>query len=50
MRNKSFPHYRQLGVSDCDPTSLRMIAKFYGLNYSQDMALIDKAISLKEVN
>jgi len=31
---KSFPHYRQLDAMDCGPTCLRMIAKYYGRNYS----------------
>ena len=31
---KPFPHYTQLDSMDCGPTSLRMIAKFYGKNYS----------------
>lgn len=37
MKNKRFPHYKQLDVSDCGPTSLRMIAKFYGIDYSTEM-------------
>lgn len=31
---KSFPTYRQLDAMDCGPTCLRMIAKYYGRNYS----------------
>ena len=31
---KSFPHYRQLDSMDCGPTCLRMIAKYYGRNYT----------------
>lgn len=31
---KSFPHYIQLDSMDCGPTSLRMIAKYYGRSYS----------------
>lgn len=31
---KSFPHYHQLDSSDCGPTCLRMIAKYYGCSYS----------------
>jgi ATP-binding cassette subfamily B protein len=31
---KGFPHYRQLDAVDCGPTCLRMIAKFYGKNYT----------------
>ena len=37
MQLKRFPHYTQLNASDCGPTSLRMIAKFYGVNYSAEM-------------
>ena len=32
-----FPHYRQYDASDCGPTTLRMIAKFYGMRYSAEM-------------
>ena len=32
--NKPFPHFLQLDKMDCGPTCLRMIAKFYGRNYS----------------
>ena len=32
-----FPHYRQYDASDCGPTSLRMIAKYYGKRYSAEM-------------
>lgn len=31
---KSFPHYTQLDAMDCGPTSLRIIAKYYGKYYS----------------
>ena len=31
---KSFPHYHQLEFADCGPSCLRMIAKYYGRNYS----------------
>ncbi|NLI35782.1 MAG: peptidase domain-containing ABC transporter [Bacteroidales bacterium] len=31
---KSFPHYKQLDSADCGPSSLRMIAKYYGRSYS----------------
>ena len=30
----SFPYYQQLDSMDCGPTCLRMIAKYYGVNYS----------------
>jgi ATP-binding cassette subfamily B protein len=33
MRN-SFPFYHQLDAMDCGATCLRMIAKYYGKNYS----------------
>ena len=31
---KNFPSYLQLDKADCGPTCLRMIAKYYGKNYS----------------
>jgi len=31
---KPFPHYQQLDSMDCGPTCLRMIAKYYGRNYT----------------
>nr|WP_241159050.1 MULTISPECIES: cysteine peptidase family C39 domain-containing protein [unclassified Bacteroides] len=31
---KIFPHYFQLDAMDCDPSCLRMIAKYYGKTYS----------------
>lgn len=31
---KPFPHYLQLDAMDCGPSCLRMIAKYYGRNYS----------------
>ena len=31
---KKYPHYLQLDAMDCGPTCLRMIAKYYGKNYS----------------
>jgi len=34
---KSFPHYQQLDEMDCGSTSLRMIAKYYGMEYSAEM-------------
>lgn len=30
----TFPHYHQLESTDCGPSCLRMIAKYYGRNYS----------------
>ena len=32
-----FPHYRQHDAADCGPTSLRIIAKYYGKVYSAEM-------------
>ena len=29
-----FPHYHQIDSADCGPTSLRMIAKYYGKSYT----------------
>jgi len=34
MNLKPFPHYQQLDEMDCGSTSLRMIAKDYGKEYS----------------
>lgn len=34
---KRFPHYLQLDAADCGPTALRMIAKYYGMEYSAEM-------------
>ena len=34
---KRFPHYKQHNASNCGPTSLRMIAKYYGKRYSAEM-------------
>lgn len=31
---KLFPTYIQLDATDCGPTCLRMIAKYYGKHYS----------------
>ena len=33
---KTFPFYKQLDAMDCGATCLRMIAKYYGKNYSLD--------------
>ena len=37
MMRKRFPHYLQHDAADCGPTSLRMIAKYYGKEYSAEM-------------
>ena len=47
---KRFPHYRQHNASDCGPTSLRMIAKFYGMDYSAEMLRKHCHISRRGVN
>ena len=47
---KRFPHFRQHNYSDCGPTALRMIAKFYGLNYSAEMLRRHCHISRRGVN
>ena len=33
---ENFPHYTQLSSSDCGPTCLRMIASYYGKEYSAE--------------
>ena len=37
MNLKPFPHYQQLNEMDCGSTSLRMITKDYGKEYSAEM-------------
>ena len=37
MSIKPFPHYQQLDAMDCGPSCLRMIAKYYGRNHSQQV-------------
>ena len=37
MNLKPFPHYQQLDEMDCGSTSLRMIVKYYGKEYSAEM-------------
>lgn len=37
MNLKRFPHYLQHDDADCGPASLRMIAKYYGKEYSAEM-------------
>jgi len=34
LKTISFPHYLQLDSVDCGPTSLRMIARYYGKSYT----------------
>lgn len=47
---KHFPHYKQHNASDCGPTSLRMIAKYYGKRYSAEMLRKHCHISRRGVN
>lgn len=44
---KRFPHYTQLDAMDCGPTSLRMIAKYYGKTYTLQ-SLRDKSFISRE--
>ena len=44
---KKFPFFRQLDYRDCGPTCLRMVAKFYGKNFSREF-LRDKASITKQ--
>lgn len=37
MSIRYFPHYQQNDAADCGPTSLRIIAKYYGKEYSAEM-------------
>ncbi|MCM1420460.1 MAG: peptidase domain-containing ABC transporter [Bacteroides sp.] len=37
MTIKKFPHYHQYDAADCGPTSLRIVAKYYGKEYSPEM-------------
>lgn len=43
----SFPFFKQLDVKDCGPTCLRMVAKYYGKNYSLQ-TLRDKSYISRE--
>lgn len=43
----SFPFYTQPDAKDCDPACLRMIAKYYGKNYSLQN-LRDKSFITRE--
>ena len=48
--NKKFPHFRQNNASDCGPTCLRMIARYYGMDYSAEMLRRHCHISKRGVN
>lgn len=36
FKKEKFPFFRQLDYRDCGPTCLRMVAKFYGKNFSRE--------------
>ena len=36
MFNKKFPFYKQLDSTDCGPTCLKMISKYYGKELSHE--------------
>ena len=35
--HKKFPHYNRYDTADCGPACLRMIARYYGMEYSAEM-------------
>jgi ATP-binding cassette subfamily B protein len=50
----AFPHFHQLEARDCAPTCLRIIAKYYGKNYSieelKDKCAVSKqGVSLQDI-
>lgn len=52
---QTFPHYRQLDAMDCGPACLRMVAGYYGRNYSlqylRERCYIDRqGVSLKGIS
>ncbi len=47
---KSFPFYKQLDKMDCGATCLRMIAKYYGKNYSLETLRQKTSISREGVS
>ena len=49
-RLKRFPHFRQNNVSDCGPTCLRMIARYYGVDYTAEMLRRHCHVSRRGVN
>lgn len=42
-----FPHFKQNNASDCGPTCLRIIAKYYGFNYSYSWLLLKETVGCK---
>ena len=47
---KRFPHFRQNNTSDCGPTCLRMIARYYGVDYTAEMLRRHCHVSRRGVN
>jgi len=47
---KSFPFFKQMDAMDCGPTCLRMIAKYYGRSFSQDILREKTQIGKEGVN
>lgn len=50
MKRRRFPFFHQRESSDCGPTSLRMIARHYGLDYSTEMLRKHCHITRRGVN
>ena len=50
MNSYSFPHYHQQESADCGPACLRMIAKYYGRQYSLEMLREHSFISREGVS
>ena len=47
---KRFPHFRQNNASDCGPTCLRMVARYYGVDYTAEMLRRHCHVSRRGVN
>ena len=50
MHISKFPHYHQKESADCGPACLRMIAKYYGRQYSLEMLREHSFISREGVS
>lgn len=48
--HQKFPHFKQNNAADCGPTCLRIIAKFYNLDFSSEMLRQNCCISHEGVN
>ena len=48
--HQKFPHFRQNNAADCGPTCLRIIAKFYNLDFTSEMLRQNCSISHEGVN